>query len=126
MEPECGTFVGRIVELDWDDDGDVTVLGLETERDTYEIADTGRAAPLSVCVGRRVALTGLLSDDSPDAPSLLTVQAYDLLDPGFNLFGDEEDDEDEEDDFDDLEEVGRRRGGERQMRNARRESDEDG
>jgi hypothetical protein len=94
---------GMVVELDWDDDGRPTAFGLETDRETYALAESRKSEDLAAEVGRRVRVTGVVSEavlpeggDEFDADfPTLAVESYELLDE------DDEDDDEEEDEEDD-------------------------
>ena len=107
-------ITGLIVELDWDEDGHPTAWGVESEDDTYQLAESGKAERLAKVVGGRVRVTGMVDDlasageeeELPVDLPILRVESYEVLDePGSD--GEDKKDEDEEEkepDEDDKEE----------------------
>ena len=109
MKRKRVSLTGLIVELDWDEDGHPTAWGVESEDDTYQLAESGKAERLAKVVGGRVRVTGMVDDlasagEEEELPAdlpILRVESYEVLDePG----SDDEDEEEKEPDEDDKEE----------------------
>jgi len=96
MDRKRLTVAGTVVELDWDEGGRVLALGLETDRDTYEIVESKKAEELADLVGCRARMTGWITDDSDADLRLLDVTGYTILEEA----EDDEDDEENDDESD--------------------------
>jgi len=77
-EEEEVTLIGKVVEADWDDNGNVIAVELETESETFSISSSGRGDELLSHVGQRVEVVGSVSEDE-DGWSVLVVSSYTLL-----------------------------------------------
>lgn len=62
-EERQASLVGTIVEVDWDDNGDVIAVELETDETTYTVASSGKGRELLNLAGQRVEVRGTISED---------------------------------------------------------------
>lgn len=82
QETEAGakavTVVGTVVAADWDDNGTVVAVNLQSDDDEYIIADNETAAELLHMVGQRVSVTGTVAE-SEDGSLVLTVSTFSVV-----------------------------------------------
>ncbi len=72
------TLVGTVVAADWDDNGNVIGVDLQTDDQDYIIADTGSGPELLQLVGKKISATGTVSHND-DGVSILTVSSFTVL-----------------------------------------------
>lgn len=72
------TLIGTVVEAEWDDDGYLIAVDLETGDGTFSISDTGKGNELLAVAGQRVEIVGTVSVDD-DGWNVLSVSSYTLL-----------------------------------------------
>ena len=82
QEAESGaktvTAVGTIVAADWDENGSVVAVNLQTDDDEYLIADTETAAELLHLVGQKVSVTGTVAE-SEEGSLVITVTSFSVV-----------------------------------------------
>jgi hypothetical protein len=82
QEAESGaktvTVVGTIVAADWDENGAVVAVNLQSDEDEYVIADTETAAELLHLVGQKVSVTGTVAE-SEEGSLVLTVSSFSVV-----------------------------------------------
>lgn len=72
------TVVGTVVAADWNEDGTVVAVDLQSDDDEYVIADTEAAAGLLHLVGQRVSVTGTVAE-SDEGTLVLTVSTFSVV-----------------------------------------------
>lgn len=72
------TVVGTVVAADWNEDGTVVAVDLQSDDDEYVIADTETAAGLLHLVGQRVTVTGTVAE-SDEGTLVLTVSTFSVV-----------------------------------------------
>jgi tRNA(Ile2) C34 agmatinyltransferase TiaS len=72
------TLVGTIVAADWDEDGNVVVIELETEDAIYELDLSQAGTALLGHVGDTVEVTGSLQEDE-DGWEVLVVRSFSVV-----------------------------------------------
>jgi hypothetical protein len=77
------TLIGTVVEVDWDDDGFVIAVELETFDGTYSISSSGKGNELLAYGGQRIEVVGTVSAQD-DGWNVLFVSSYTLL-PAYEL-----------------------------------------
>jgi hypothetical protein len=72
------TLVGTVIEADWDDDGNVIAVELETDDETISISNRGKGGELLAHVGQRVEVVGTVAVDE-EGWEVLFVSSFTLL-----------------------------------------------
>ncbi len=73
------TLVGTVVAADWDEQGNVIGVDLQTDEQDYIIADTGSGVEILHLVGKKISATGTVTQNE-DGVSILTVSSFKVLD----------------------------------------------
>ena len=72
------TLIGTVVEADWDDDGNVVAVDLESDDGTFSISASGKGTELLGLAGQRVEVVATVSVNE-DGWDVLLVSSYTLL-----------------------------------------------
>jgi hypothetical protein len=67
------TLVGTLVEADWDDDGEVIAVELDTEDGVFVIDLSEKGAELIALAGEKVEISGTVYDDEDGWTHLVVV-----------------------------------------------------
>jgi hypothetical protein len=72
------TLIGTVVESDWDDDGNVIEIELETDDGSYTIEISGKGQELLAHIDEQVEVVGTQYEDD-DGFQYLKVSSYTLI-----------------------------------------------
>ncbi len=72
------SVVGTVVAADWDDNGNVVAVNIQTDEDEYVVGDTDAAKGLLPLVGQRVRANGTVTE-SGEGTLVLTVTGFSVV-----------------------------------------------